>query len=79
LAESEVFQHQAAAVTKDAEYGPEPEPKEVEHGGKVIADRTLAWLSTVLISKADGIVTRHKCPQTISSAKAWTKKLAKRK
>lgn len=63
LAESEVFQHQAAAVTKDAEYGPEPEPKEVEHGGKLIADRTLAWLSTLLISKADGIVTRHNDPR----------------
>jgi len=35
--------------------GSEPEPKEVEHGGKVIVDRILI----LLISKADGIMTRH--------------------
>jgi len=40
---------------KNAKNGSEPEPKEVEHGGKVIADRILI----LLISQADGIVPRH--------------------
>jgi len=36
LAESEVLRHQAAMGAKNAKRGSEPEPKEVEHGGKVI-------------------------------------------
>ena len=42
--------------TKNAKNGSEAEPKEVEHDGKVIADQILI----LLISKADGIMTRHK-------------------
>ena len=42
-------------ATKNAKNGSEPEPKEVEHGGRVIADQILI----LLISKADGIMTRH--------------------
>jgi hypothetical protein len=41
---------------KNAKNGSEAEPKEVEHGGKVIADQILI----LLISKADRIMTRHK-------------------
>ncbi len=41
---------------KSATNGSEAEPKEAEHGGKVIADQILI----LLISKADGILTRHK-------------------
>ena len=41
---------------KNAKNGSEPEPKEVEHGGKVIAGQILI----LLISKADGIMTRHR-------------------
>jgi putative transposase len=41
--------------TKNAQNGSEPEPKEVEQGGKVIPD----WILILLISKADGIMTRH--------------------
>jgi hypothetical protein len=40
---------------KNAKNGSEAEPKEVEHGGKVIAGQILISL----ISKADGIVTTH--------------------
>ena len=40
---------------KNAKNGSEAEPKEVEHGGKVIADQILI----LLISKADRIMTRH--------------------
>jgi len=39
LPESEVFEDQAAAVTRDGKHSPEPEPKKIEHGGNVIADR----------------------------------------
>jgi putative SOS response-associated peptidase YedK len=41
---------------ENAKNGSEAEPKEVEHGGKVIADQILI----LLISKADGIMTRHR-------------------
>jgi hypothetical protein len=41
--------------TKNAKNGSEAEPKEIEHGGKVIADQILI----LLISKADGIMTRR--------------------
>jgi hypothetical protein len=37
----------------------EPEPKKVEHGGKVITDRIVVWLPMLLIAKRDNIVTRH--------------------
>jgi len=40
---------------KNAKNGLEAEPKEVEHGGEVIADRILI----LLFSKADGTMTRH--------------------
>jgi hypothetical protein len=55
LAKGEVLEHQAAVSAKNAKNGSEAEPKEVEHGGRVIADRILISL----ISKADGIMTRH--------------------
>lgn len=41
---------------KNAKNGSEAEPKEVEHGGKDIADQILI----LLISKADGIMTSHR-------------------
>jgi hypothetical protein len=44
-------------VTKDATYSPEPEPKKVEHGGKVIADRIIGCFPMLLISKLDRVVT----------------------
>jgi hypothetical protein len=49
--------------TKNAQKGSEPEPKEVEHGGKVIPDRILI----LLISKADEIMTRHNSGQAALS------------
>jgi hypothetical protein len=35
LAQGEVLQHEAPASAKNAKYSSEPEPIEVEHGGKV--------------------------------------------
>ena len=46
------------AGAKNANYSSAPEPKEVEHGGNLIADQTFVCLPMLLISKADGIVTR---------------------
>ena len=42
----------------DAKEGSKPEPKELEHGPKLIADRTLGGARMLLISKPDRIVTR---------------------
>jgi hypothetical protein len=49
---------------KNAKNGSEAEPKEVEHGGEVIADQILM----LLISKADGIVTRHTSAAQLENA-----------
>ena len=58
LAESKILQHQASAGVNDAKEGSKPEPKELEHGAKVIADRTLGCARMLLISKPDRIVAR---------------------
>jgi uncharacterized repeat protein (TIGR03803 family) len=59
LTEGEVFQHQAAATTKSAKDSSAPEPKEVKHGSKVIADRLLVCLLKLLISQPYRVVTSH--------------------
>jgi hypothetical protein len=60
LAESKILQHQASAGVNDAKEGSKPEPKELEHGAKVIADRTLGCARMLLISKPDRIVARDR-------------------
>ena len=59
LAKGEVFEHQTAARPKPAKQGSEPEPKQVKHGNKVIADRLYRLPAKLLISQPDRIVTRH--------------------
>jgi hypothetical protein len=39
LAKDEIFQHQAALRTNNAKNGAKPEPKQVKHGSRFIADR----------------------------------------
>jgi hypothetical protein len=39
LAKDEIFQHQAALPTNNAKNGAKPEPKQVKHGSRFIADR----------------------------------------
>ena len=39
LAKGEVFEHQTAVRPKPAKHGSEPEPKQVQHGHQVIAER----------------------------------------
>jgi len=39
LAKGKVFEHQTAARPTPAKQGSEPEPKQVNHGNQVIADR----------------------------------------
>jgi len=39
LAKDEIFKHQAALPTKNAKNGAKPEPKQVKHGSRFIADR----------------------------------------
>jgi len=56
LAEGKILQRQASASVKHAKEGSETEPKELEHGGKVIADRIFLCTPMSLISKPDGIV-----------------------
>ena len=46
----------------DAKEGSKPEPKELEHGPKLIADRTLGGARMLLISKPDRIVARDTLP-----------------
>ena len=41
LAKGKVLEQQAAVSAKNTKNGSEPEPKEAEHGGKVIADQIL--------------------------------------
>jgi hypothetical protein len=41
LAKKKVLEQQAVVGAKNAKNGSEPEPQEVEHGGKVIADQIL--------------------------------------
>ena len=60
LAKDEVFQHQAALRTKNAKNGAEPEPKQVKHGSKFIADGLAGCPAKLLISKPDRIVTGDK-------------------
>ena len=45
---------------KDAKEGSKPEPKELEHGARVIADRILIRVPTLFISKPDRIVARDR-------------------
>jgi tartrate-resistant acid phosphatase type 5 len=59
LAESKILQHQASAGVKDAKEGSKPEPKELEHGARVIADRIFSRIPMLFISKPDRIVARH--------------------
>jgi hypothetical protein len=56
LAKSQVLQQQASACAENAGEYPEPEPKQVNHDGKVITGRTLFSVPLLLISKPDGIV-----------------------
>ena len=44
---------------KYAKEGSKPEPKELEHGVRVIADRIFARIPMLFISKPDRIVARH--------------------
>ena len=60
LAKGEVFEHQTAARPQPAKHGSEPEPKQVKHGNKVIADPLAGCPAKLLISKPDRIVTRHR-------------------
>jgi len=39
LAKDEIFQHQAALPTNNAKNGAQPEPEQVKHGSRFIADR----------------------------------------
>jgi hypothetical protein len=45
-------------VAKDAKGCSEPQAKQVEHGGRVIADEILACTPMLLISKPDRVVAR---------------------
>jgi hypothetical protein len=60
LAKGEVFEHETAASPKHAKYGSKPEPKQVKHGDKVIADRLADCPAKLLISQPDRIVTRYR-------------------
>ena len=60
LAKSEVLQHQVLTRTKKAKGGSEPDPKKVEHSGKVIADRILIRALMSLISQSDGPVANDR-------------------
>lgn len=59
LTEGDVLQDQAAASTKSAKDDSAPEQKQFKHGSNVIADQRFACLPKLLISRADGVVTRH--------------------
>jgi hypothetical protein len=59
LSESKILQHQASAGAKDAKKDSKPEPKELEHGARVIADRIFDRIPMLFISKPDRIVARH--------------------
>src|SRR5664279_3098563 len=59
LVKGEVFEHQTAACPKSAKHGSEPEPKQVKHGNKVIADSLAGCPTKLLISQPDRIMTRH--------------------
>jgi len=39
LAKDEIFKHQAALPTNNAKNGAQPEPEQVKHGSRFIADR----------------------------------------
>jgi hypothetical protein len=62
VAKSQVLQQQASAGAEDAKECSEPEPEQVDHDGKVIADRILVLAPMLLISKPDGIVASDTRP-----------------
>ncbi len=65
LAKSKILQHQASAGVKDAKDDAKPEPQELEHGTRVIADRIFTRIPMLFISKPDRIVARDRdCLQT---------------
>src|ERR1700736_2382138 len=55
---SKILQHQASAGVKDAKDDAKPEPQELEHGTRVMADRIFTNISMLFISKPDRIVAR---------------------
>jgi hypothetical protein len=59
LTKRQVLRQQASAGAEDARECPEPEPEQVNHDGKVIADGILIPAPMLLISKPDGIVASH--------------------
>jgi hypothetical protein len=75
LTKGEVFEQQTAARPKPAKHGSEPEPKQVKHGNKVIADRLYRLAAKLLISQPDRIVTRdtplHQCVQNGTDTSEW--------
>jgi len=62
LSKSQVLQKQILSVTNDAKGCSEPQAKQVEHGGRVIADEILACTPMLLISKPDRIVAKDRSP-----------------
>src|ERR1039457_1448601 len=58
LSKNQVLQKQILSVANTAKGCSEPQAKQVEHGGRVIADEILACTPMVLISKPDRIVAR---------------------
>src|ERR1035437_3889487 len=58
LSKSQVLQKQILSVANTAKGCSEPQAKQVEHGGRVIADEILACTPMLLISKPDRIVAR---------------------
>ena len=68
LAKDEVFEQQTAVRPKPAKHGSEPEPKQVKHGNKVIADPLAGCPTKLLISKPDRIVMRHRGLEDMLSA-----------
>jgi hypothetical protein len=49
--------------TKDPRDGSQPEFKQVEHSGKVMAGRPSVFFPMLLISEPDGIMTRDRLEQ----------------
>ena len=60
LSKSQVLQKQILSVANTAKGCSEPQAKQVEHGGRVIADEILACTPMLLISKPDRIVARER-------------------
>ena len=70
LSKSQVLQKQILPVANTAKGCSEPQAKQVEHGGRVIADEILACTPMLLISKPDRIVARDKPQSTAFRADA---------